>query len=60
VCARLSITGRDAAPGRGLGDGTMLFDWYTDGDAPSDVFDGFALSEPTARDSSSAIGQRRR
>jgi hypothetical protein len=22
------ITGRDPAPGRGLGDGTMLFDWY--------------------------------
>lgn len=43
------ITGRDPAPGRGLGDGTMLFDWYTDGDAPSQVFDGFTLSEPSAR-----------
>lgn len=43
------ITGRDPAPGRGLGDGTMLFDWYADGDAPSQVFDGFTLSEPSAR-----------
>jgi hypothetical protein len=29
------ITGRDPGPGRGLGDGTMLFDWYFDGDTPS-------------------------
>lgn len=43
------ITGRDPAPGRGLGDGSMLFDWYTDGDVPSQVFDGFRLSEPSAR-----------
>lgn len=43
------ITGRDPAPGRGLGDGTMLFDWYFDGDASSQVFDGFTLSEPSAR-----------
>ena len=43
------ITGRDPAPGRGLGDGTMLFDWYFDGDTPSRVFDGFMLSEPSAR-----------
>jgi dihydrofolate reductase len=43
------ITGRDPAPGRGLGDGTMLFDWYTDGDTPSQVFDGFRLSAPSAR-----------
>src|SRR5690606_24126333 len=40
------ITGRGPAPGRGLGDGTMLFDWYFDGDTPSRVFDGFRLSEP--------------
>ena len=32
--------------GRGLGDAPMLFDWYTDGDTPSRVFDGFKLSEP--------------
>jgi hypothetical protein len=35
------ITGRDPGAGRGLGDGTMLFDWYFDGDTPSQVFDGF-------------------
>jgi dihydrofolate reductase len=35
--------------GRGLGDAPMLFDWYTDGDTPSRVFDGFKLSEPSAR-----------
>ena len=43
------ITGRDPGTGRGLGDGTMLFDWYFDGDTPSGVFDGFRLSEPSAR-----------
>jgi dihydrofolate reductase len=43
------ITGRGPGAGRGLGDGTMLFDWYFDGDTPSQVFDGFLLSEPSAR-----------
>jgi hypothetical protein len=43
------ITGRDPSAGRGLGDATMLFDWYFDGDTPSEVFDGFRLSEPSAR-----------
>jgi dihydrofolate reductase len=43
------ITGRDAGPGHGLGDGGMLFDWYFGGDTPSTVFDGFRLSEPSAR-----------
>lgn len=43
------ITGREPGPGRGLGDGGVLFDWYFDGDTPSRVFDGFALSEPSAR-----------
>ena len=43
------ITGRDPAPGRGLGDGSVLFDWYFDGDTPSRVFDGFRLSAPSAR-----------
>lgn len=43
------ITGRGAGPGHGLGDGGMLFDWYTDGDTPSRVFDFFKLSEPSAR-----------
>ncbi|GGR45459.1 dihydrofolate reductase [Nocardioides luteus] len=43
------ITGRDPGPGRGLGDGGVLFDWYFDGDTPSQVFGGFKLSEPSAR-----------
>jgi dihydrofolate reductase len=43
------ITGRDPGARRGLGDGTMLFDWYFDGDTPSQVFDGFRLSEPSSR-----------
>jgi dihydrofolate reductase len=43
------ITGRDPGTGRGLGDAPVLFDWYGDGDAPSQVFDGFRLSEPSAR-----------
>jgi dihydrofolate reductase len=43
------ITGRDPGPGNGLGDGGMLFDWYFDGDVSSQVFDGFRLSEPSAR-----------
>lgn len=43
------ITGRDPGAGRGLGDGGNLFDWYFDGDTASKVFDGFRLSEPSAR-----------
>jgi dihydrofolate reductase len=43
------ITGRDPGPGRGLGDGEILFDWYTDGDVSSQVFGGFKLFEPSAR-----------
>ena len=47
------ISGRTPAGveefGRGLGDAPMLFDWYTDGDTPSALFDGFRLSEPSAR-----------
>ncbi|MEV4015161.1 dihydrofolate reductase family protein [Nonomuraea angiospora] len=43
------ITGRDPGTGRGLGNGTMLFDWYFNGDTPSQVFDGFKMSEPSAR-----------
>ena len=42
------ITGREPGPGRGLGDGGVLFDWYFDGDVPSRIFDGFRLSEPSA------------
>jgi dihydrofolate reductase len=47
------ISGRtpdgDQEFGRGLGDAPMLFDWYMNGDTPSQVFDGFKLSEPSAR-----------
>ncbi|NMO88526.1 dihydrofolate reductase family protein [Actinomycetospora sp. TBRC 11914] len=43
------ITGRDPGDGRGLGDGSMLFDWYFDGDVSSAVVDGFRLSAPSAR-----------
>lgn len=41
------ITGRDAGPRRGLGDGGMLFDWYFSGDVPSRMFGGFKLFEPS-------------
>ena len=47
------ISGRDLPGGdevgRGLGDAPMLFDWYFNGDTPSQVFGGFRLSEPSAR-----------
>jgi dihydrofolate reductase len=43
------ITGRDPGPDRGLGDGATLFDWYSDGDVRSRVFESFRLSEPSAR-----------
>ena len=43
------ITGREPGPGRGLGDGGVLFDWYGSGGVPSQVFDGFRLTEPSAR-----------
>src|SRR3954452_4042818 len=47
------ISGRtpdgDGEYGRGLADAPMLFDWYFTGDTPSRVFDGFRLSEPSAR-----------
>jgi dihydrofolate reductase len=43
------ITGRDPGAGRGLGDGTVLFDWYGSGDTPSQVFGGFRLTGPSAR-----------
>jgi dihydrofolate reductase len=39
----------DGGFGRGLGDAPMLFDWYFDGETPSQVFGGFRLSEPSAR-----------
>ncbi len=42
------ITGRDPGRGRGLGDAPVLFDWYSTGDTPSRVFDGFRLSPASA------------
>jgi dihydrofolate reductase len=51
------ITGRDPGAGRGLGDGSMLFDWYFNGDTPSQEFDGFKLSEPSARVFDAAAGR---
>lgn len=38
------ITGRDPRPGHGLGDGGVLFDWYSSGDVPSRAFPGFTLT----------------
>lgn len=35
--------------GCGLGDASVLFDWYMNGDTPSQVFDEFKLSAPSAR-----------
>lgn len=43
------ITGRDPGPGRGLGDGGTLFEWYSDGEVASRPAGGFTLSEPSAR-----------
>lgn len=43
------ITGRDPGPGRGLGDGGQLFNWYFDGDVASKVFDSFRLSEASVQ-----------
>lgn len=43
------VTGRNPGPGRGLGDATLLHDWYWDGDTPSTVVPGFRLSEATRR-----------
>ena len=43
------ITGRHPRAGQGLGDGTVLFDWYSQGGTPSEVSDGFPVSIPSAR-----------
>ena len=51
------ITGRDPGPGRGLGDGGALFDWYSDGDVRSRELDSFTLSEPSARVFDSLAGR---
>lgn len=51
------ISGRNSGPDRGLGDAPMLFDWYFDGDTPSQAFDGFKLTEPSARVFDAAAGR---
>ena len=51
------ITGRDPGPGHGLGDGGKLFDWYFDGEVPSQVSDSFKLSEASARVFDAAAGR---
>jgi hypothetical protein len=51
------ITGGDPGAGRGLGDATMLFDWYFNGDTPSTVFGGFRLSADSARVFDAAAGR---
>jgi dihydrofolate reductase len=44
--------------GRGLGDAPELFDWYfSGGNTPSRVYDGFRLSEPSARFFDSVAGR---
>ena len=43
------ITGREPGPGKGLGDATVLHEWYWNGDTPSRVVDGFKLFEPSRR-----------
>ena len=44
------VTGPDPSPEQALGrGGQRLFDWYSDGDVPSQVFEGFRLSEPSQR-----------
>ncbi|WP_026425681.1 dihydrofolate reductase family protein [Actinokineospora inagensis] len=43
------VTGRNSVPGRGLGDGGVLHDWYWNGDTPSTVVPQFRLSEVTRR-----------
>jgi dihydrofolate reductase len=44
------ITGPDPSPEQALGSGgKKLFDWYFDGDVPSQIFEGFRLSAASAR-----------
>lgn len=44
------ITGPDPSPEEALGrGGKRLFDWYFDGDVPSQIFQGFRLSTESAR-----------
>ena len=43
------ITGRHPRAGHGLGDGTVLFDWYPQGGTASEVSDGCTVSNPSAR-----------
>ena len=53
------ISGRDPSDadggfGRGLGVAPMLFDWYRDGDTPSQAFDGFRCRSCSAAEGRSS------
>jgi dihydrofolate reductase len=52
------ITGPDPSPEQPLGvGGERLFDWYTDGDTPSRIFEGFRLSPASAAVFDAAAGR---
>jgi dihydrofolate reductase len=51
------ITGRDPGAGHGLGDATVLFDWYPHADTASEVSEGSTVSDPSARFFSALAGR---
>lgn len=52
------ITGPDPSPDQALGrGGSVLFDWYFDGDTPSRLFDGFRLAAASAEVFDAAAGR---
>jgi dihydrofolate reductase len=42
------VSGRNARPGAGLGDGGQIFDWFSNGDYPSREYPNMRLSPPNA------------
>ena len=54
------ITGRGARPGQGLGDGGTLFDWYSNGDTQSRVFDFERMSQDHRQRLASELEQQSR
>jgi dihydrofolate reductase len=42
------VSGRNARPGAGLGDGGQIFDWFSAGDYPSREYPSMRLSPPNA------------